>query len=894
MPLQQFLSPKQAILPQLYDELLPASGSGCLDLSSIQLICPTRQSARRLREGLTRCWRQRGGSALLGLQASPPSIFLQGNGTRPTAQSFDWKLAWQEALMALEPSQGSRLFPEQTLPMESGTAMDNGSRFQQLRMQLFDAGLRIEDVAAQHPLLSEQQRWIELARLEENYLKRLHQQDLEDPVEQRRLALQQYQPPKQLERLLFLCVPDPSPVLIPLFEQLDQHSSLSVEVWIQAEETEARFFDSWGRPDESWSSRPLPARIDEPGLLALYPDPASLQRELEELFVENPDYPDLALGLLDPDLAPFLTRALRESGSDLYDPSPQSLEHSPLYRCLERIHVARVQDNGEGLRDLWRDPLLLPRDPREAKTLLHRWDRYAQEQVPMHRLQIRETLEDELLISHWQRIETFLDAETPLEILERFEELFAELELSPADAEQRFRLRQIEQAADIIQQAARRSKAGLRFSLPLLLEGLREEHVDPPRIEPALTAEGWLELPYHPGGSLLLLGMQEGVVPDASVADAFLPDQLRRELGLRHDRNLAARDAYLLHNLLRSRPEASIRICLCRQDATGNPLLPSRLLFAAESGNLVPRVKRLMHSPADEEPSPAPRADLIMDPLPQQEKLPQQLSVSDLNAYLRCPFRFYLSKVLGLQVQHDRDRELGPMPFGTLLHQVLHLLLQESPRSEDTWNQIIAEQLAAESLKRFGSAAPLQARMYLNSARMRLEAAGRLQRQMWQEGWEVRELEKTLSVQHGPFEIRGRLDRVDLHPEWGWRIIDYKSSDSSKTPAQIHLGTPDPERPELDLNYKGKDKRWLNLQLPLYRWLWRNSGQDDSQLTCGYIQLPKAVSDSAWTAWKEEAELAPATETVLDAILQRIEQQIWEPMAPTDEYDEFRAFTLPW
>ena len=51
--------------------------------------------------------------------------------------------------------------------------------------------------------------------------------------------------------------------------------------------------------------------------------------------------------------------------------------------------------------------------------------------------------------------------------------------------------------------------------------------------------------------------------------------------------------------------------------------------------------------------------------------------------------------------------------------------------------------------------------------------------------------------------VTGRIDRIDHHPDLGWRLIDFKSSDSGTTPDKAHR----------------KSDRWIDLQLPLYRGL---------------------------------------------------------------------------
>ena len=48
-----------------------------------------------------------------------------------------------------------------------------------------------------------------------------------------------------------------------------------------------------------------------------------------------------------------------------------------------------------------------------------------------------------------------------------------------------------------------------------------------------------------------------------------------------------------------------------------------------------------------------------------------KMSVTDFAAYLRCPYRFYLSRVLKLRRLDDAAEELDGLSFGNLAHDVL-------------------------------------------------------------------------------------------------------------------------------------------------------------------------------------------------------------------------------
>jgi inactivated superfamily I helicase len=102
---------------------------------------------------------------------------------------------------------------------------------------------------------------------------------------------------------------------------------------------------------------------------------------------------------------------------------------------------------------------------------------------------------------------------------------------------------------------------------------------------------GWLDLHHDPAPILILAGFNDGAIPQAVSADAFLPDSLREHLGILSNGRRYARDLYLLEAIRHSRER--VTFIAGRQAADGEPLTPSRLLLAGEQHLLPARVLRL-------------------------------------------------------------------------------------------------------------------------------------------------------------------------------------------------------------------------------------------------------------------------------------------------------------
>lgn len=129
-----------------------------------------------------------------------------------------------------------------------------------------------------------------------------------------------------------------------------------------------------------------------------------------------------------------------------------------------------------------------------------------------------------------------------------------------------------------------------------------------------------------------------------------------------------------------------------------------------------------------------------------------------------------------------------------------------------------------------------------------------------------------MNVDSVGFTITGRIDRIDVHEGTGeFQLLDYKSSDSPKSPEKSH---------------RSKDQ-WTNLQLPLYRHLAREIGSLDGELKLGFFVLPKDVSkiDVMEAQWSE-SELEQADETARNVVRALRERKYWPPAEWSSSWED--------
>ncbi|MCA9692882.1 MAG: PD-(D/E)XK nuclease family protein, partial [Myxococcales bacterium] len=359
---------------------------------------------------------------------------------------------------------------------------------------------------------------------------------------------------------------------------------------------------------------------------------------------------------------------------------------------------------------------------------------------------------------------------------------------------------------------------------------------------------GWLDLHHDTSPALLLCGFNDGAIPQAVTADAFLPDALRSAVGVLNNRRRYARDAYLFEAIRASRER--VTIVAGRVAADGEPLTPSRLLLAGPIGTLPRRVMRLCDRdnarrwalPRGAPPAGARSAFQVPTPPPGEPVL-ESMSVTEFGWYLRCPFRYWLKYVQRLRVVDDAGVELDALQFGNLTHEVLERLGLE-PRMVDSTDRTALRAFLDEALDelardKYGSR-PLPAiRIQLRRLRARLHAFAKVQADRRADGWRIERCEFVLpedtylAVPGGPpMKITGKIDRLDRNVRDGsWMIIDYKTSESGKRPESTH-----------QQRARSGEKVWTDLQLPLYHHLAAQHGVA-GRVQLAYINLPKKPDD---------------------------------------------------
>lgn len=902
---RRFIDWSEAALPVFARDVVEERGEdGRLDLSELVLVFPGRRAARRTTELLVMESERR------GLSLTPPRSTTHGAfpemlylPDRPVVEPLLARRIWSRVLRDRPPSDLEVVAPDPPEPSDLPAWTALAHLVHRLHEELSADGHSFRDVAevCREGGLSfdDSRRWEVLADVQDEWYRRLDDLGRRDRARARRRALDRGAVDLALDlpsgargEMHLVGLPELRSVPRAMIRAAAENG-VEVLAWIHAPEEVSDRFDDLGcvRPS-AWAEADVPVHDEA---LAVRDTPAEQASEALRALVEHADRyapDDVTVGVPDRTLVPWIAQRFTSYEVPHRDAAGISVERTRPFRLLEGAGRFLQGRRFADLAILLRHPdveqsipggkalevadayftrhlpaevdIPLTGDSRDAERLTRVLDGLFGEEI-LGPLAGRDAPRKQPL-SRWM----------PL-ILGLLERIYGEEPLRPDRSDDRRLLEACRCIRDVAARLHRLPPAvdevcSASAALQLLVSELRQSGaaVPPEPDRAAVEMLGWLELHLDDAPALILTGANEGSLPRSVNADLFLPDRLRSLLGLRDNRTRYARDAYLLTAILHARDE--VRMVAGRRDGRGVPLRPSRLLLTGEGRAVARRILRFLDGEDDDGVSPLPRLGHGPDSsssftVPPEaeiplEKTPERFRVTEFRTLLSDPYRWALEHHLGLRELDDRGRELDPLGFGSLAHEVLDRFGRSDDRHSGDPERIrkrLDEILDRVGRARFGRSSLSSVPIQLEQLRARLHAFAEWQASWTARGWRIRAIEAApphpgvaFEVDGRPVHLHGRIDRLDVHEETGEiAVLDYKTGDGAADPDTIH---------------RSADGTWRDLQLPLYRHLVPHLAApdgdriveprvDSSRIRLGYVRLSRDQQqvDERFLDWEPEA-----------------------------------------
>jgi len=894
------------------DYLAGRFGTGdALDLGEVIVAVPGGRAGRRLLERLVDL------AEATGRPLCPPRIVTIGRlpellyaPKRPFADGLTQQLAWVEALRRAPPERLGCLVPQPPEADDLAGWLSLGEMLSRLHRELAAEAMDFQSVAdcgGRTSEFQEHDRWAALVAIQRDYLAALDGLGLWDLQTARLFAVRQGECRTESPIILIGTVD-----LNRLQRMMLDAVAERVTALVFAPPAMADRFDEHGcLASDTWQELPVAIRDEQIQVVDAPADQAAATLRAIAALDGRRGADEITVGVPDERIVPYLLQQFGQCGLRARHGVGESLASTSPYRLLAAVADYLAGSRHSSFAALVRHPDVgrWLEDHGVRGDWLSELDRYYADHLP-RRIDGRwlgQAGDCAALRAAYEAVETLLQplageprplGEWGTAVADLLVAVYGAEPLRPDDPVDRAVLA----ACEKIHAALGQHRAipeplvpqvigaeAIRFALA----AVASESVAAPADPGAIELLGWLELPLDDAPVLVVTGMNEGVVPASLGADLFLPNQMRRELGIEDNQRRWARDAYALTVLAAS--GRRLTLVAGRRSPEGDPLVPSRLLLAGDAETTARRVRRMFRGGDATGPAPllpgrlvAGRATsgfTVPEPLEMSKPI-ESMRVTEFRDYLACPYRYYLRHRLRLEGLADRAEELDGGAFGSLAHEVLGAL-GRSDVAVSTNAEEIAALLDAElarAVQRIHGGRPLSSiRVQVEQLRARLAGFARWQAGHAAEGWRIEHVEEgppperaTLDVDGRPIGLRGRIDRIDVHQVTGRRIVlDYKTADRLQTPEQSH---------------RQRKTRWIDLQLPLYRRLARGLGIE-GPVALGYVVLPRDVSriglvEAEWS----DADLDDADQTARQVVRDVRAGKFWPPADPPPAFcEEFSA-----
>lgn len=905
--------------PRLLDSGYRYADTASVDLSRILVLLPGHGASKALTREMTALTAEISAGIFPPVYMTPEEFLLAGTpSSMHPASELEQLSAWKSVLSECDHSRFQTLFSVD-FPRESDSVfLYLAKQFNQLKRELSAGGFTIADIrdrAVSDPLFSASpDRWEELAELEKLYSDKLASLGLCDPEYLKIQLSADTGFFSQFDRLIAIGMPDLSELAVRRITAASK--SIRTEIWINAPEYLHSFFDDWGRPiPEKWRNYPLSFGNGDDEVNRIFHAGTFEQTAVLAagmLMESGPDLNGCAVAITDEQFFNPLRKAfsrlkVKDSGKELgvVLPSGEPMKKLRLFDLLNRF--SRFVSS-----DVFDDAVLFLRHSdvldwisnkisMKPDDILTNLDCFRSAHLPdtlQSAFRLASPVEIPIL-EHLIECRKMWFVMSPVEaVRDLFSQLYngrPQTESSGIPLEKE--LETVKPYLRILESSPLFAGETIDTVIEELLAVCGDIRLYRESQENEFSISGFLELPWSDAKRIILIGMNEGLIPENVSGTTFLSDSMRMKLGLQCNARRKGRDTFYLESLLKSRGAGNMRFLAATVDPDGKPLKFSSLLFQCTDADLLDRAS-ILFDPAHFPEKKKSQIDRRFILTPDFSVVPDfentVVSVTRFEDYLKSPFCFFLRVFMNMNQQEYDLPEMDQSTFGTICHEIL----EKTVRCADPegMKRRILESLEQQKIQRYGSPVPVLPAIQMEQMKQRLLHAAQYLAESASD-FTVLKTEYVLGGKKGYVEfeggrINGRIDCLEYSKSQNLlRLIDFKTG-KEETPEKKHYS---------------RKYGFVNLQLPLYRLLiecdpafrimFPEIDLSKVRILCGYFNLPQNVTETGYYIWQDMDKHLPAVRSLVRTIFQEIKEMrngvFYENEEKINKYGEFKFCCQP-
>ncbi|WEQ52737.1 double-strand break repair protein AddB [Komagataeibacter oboediens] len=301
-------------------------------------------------------------------------------------------------------------------------------------------------------------------------------------------------------------------------------------------------------------------------------------------------------------------------------------------------------------------------------------------------------------------------------------------------------------------------------------------------VHPRVFIWGLLEARLQTADTIVLGGLVETVWPPATDPGPWMSRPMRTRVGLPSPEWAIGQAAHDFVSCACAAPDVVLSLAARRQ---GAPTVPARWLvrldaYLAGHGHGLPTHPALRWLDSLDRPAGAAVPVAPPRPRPAVGLRPRSLSVTEIETWMRDPYAIYARRILRLRPLADLEELADAADYGQIVHAALDRWFRAHPadwphdgaaRMRDVFADVLREAALRPALAAWWAPRLERIATWCAQAEETRRATGGPRTVLTELAGQMR-LE---DLPGGPFTLRGRADRIDLHGDGSLSLFDYKT-----------------------------------------------------------------------------------------------------------------------